>query len=54
MDKKNTKTTAGSEEEYMGVNRLKDISKNFHESIQQILELDIPKVDLIHQCPVYN
>ncbi|MFA5074977.1 MAG: class I SAM-dependent methyltransferase [Candidatus Babeliales bacterium] len=39
--------------EYMGFNKYKDIDKTFHKNIQKIFDLDIPKIDFIHQFPVF-
>ena len=40
-------------EDYMGVNKFKDIDRDFHDSINKILDLGIPKIDLIHQFPIF-
>jgi len=38
---------------YMGWNKFKDIDKEFHKNMNEILNLDIPKINLIHHFPVF-
>ena len=40
-------------EDYMGWNKFKDIDIDFHKDIDEILNLGIPKIDLLHQFPAY-
>ncbi len=39
--------------DYIGWGKYKDVDKDFHQSIQSILALDIPPIDFIHQFPIY-
>lgn len=38
---------------YQGLNKFKDIDSKFHDNIEKILELEIPKIDFIHQFPSF-
>lgn len=41
------------QKEYMGFGKFMEIDDSFHNNMDKIMELDIPKIDLVHQFPVF-
>lgn len=40
--------------EYMGLKKYKDVDKVFHESVKQIIDMNVTPIDYIHQWPCYT
>jgi hypothetical protein len=42
------------QKDYMGFGKFKDIDYEFHHSVEEMLKLNIPTIDFIHQFPIFT